>query len=148
MSLQQRWRSKCCKCSQSDIVLIHEEKPHGFWKMTRVIDLVTGWYGQVRGAILEVTFALSCSTILEHSIRWLYPLKVKISCDSHQDEVQPIPRELQTCTSVDAKNSEKLSTTKPQRNPSVDAKTLRARARLNIQEIRLASKRARGQINV
>ena len=38
-----------------DVVLVHEDgKPHAFWKLARVMDLIVGRDGQTRGAILKV----------------------------------------------------------------------------------------------
>ena len=41
--------------SVGDIVVVHsDDKPRGFWKLARVKDLITGYDGQVRGAVLKV----------------------------------------------------------------------------------------------
>ena len=68
-----------------DIVVMHdEERPRGFWRLARDIDLVTGTDGLVRGASIKVK-----SGKLRRPIQLLYPLEIRsknerIATDSHE----------------------------------------------------------------
>ena len=81
--------------SKGDMVLSHEEKPHGFWKLARVIDIVTdivtGYDRWVRGAVLRIPSASEWPNILQCPIRWLYSLEIQASHDLNKEETQGRP---------------------------------------------------------
>ena len=59
-----------------DAVLVGEDgTPRGFWKLARVISLITGRDGHPRGAILHVPSSGSNGT-LQRPLQHLYPLEV------------------------------------------------------------------------
>ena len=44
----------CSAVSIGDIVLVHDDKPRGFWRLARIENVITGRDGQIRRAILRV----------------------------------------------------------------------------------------------
>ena len=63
--------------SVGDIVVVHDDKPRGFWKLTRVEEVITGKDGRVRGAVVKVN-----STVLRCPLQRLYPLEVSCHMDN------------------------------------------------------------------
>ena len=59
-----------------DVVLVHDTKPRGFWKLALVIKLMSGPDGHVRGAVLKVASPGKKAHVLKHSLQWLYPLEI------------------------------------------------------------------------
>ena len=58
--------------------MIHSsEQPRAFWKLGRVVELVRGRDGQVRGAKLKVSGKGRQATTLHRPIQRLYPLETK-----------------------------------------------------------------------
>ena len=53
------WDPEATPPAVGDIVLIHDDKPRGFWKLGRVEEIIVGRDGHIRGAVLEVY----CTTI-------------------------------------------------------------------------------------
>ena len=75
--------------SVGNIVLVHDDKPHGFWRLAKVNQLLTGKDGLVRGAVVRITSGKDRVTDLQRPIQLLYPLEVDC-CESqpeltHQD---------------------------------------------------------------
>ena len=55
-----------------DIVLVHDEdKPRGFWKLSRIMELIVGSDGKIRGAIVKIG-----NRRLRRPLQKLYPLEV------------------------------------------------------------------------
>ncbi|XP_011404755.1 PREDICTED: uncharacterized protein LOC105313216 [Amphimedon queenslandica] len=55
-----------------DIVLVHDEdKPRGFWKLSRIMELIVGSDGKIRGAIVRIG-----NKRLRRPLQKLYPLEV------------------------------------------------------------------------
>lgn len=61
--------------SVGDIVLIHDDKPRGFWRMARVQETVIGRDGHTRGAVLRVA-GKNHPTVLQRPLQRLYPLEI------------------------------------------------------------------------
>ena len=60
-----------------DMVFIHDQDhPRGFWKMAKVLSLITGKDGVVRGATLKVAAQSGPPTILQRPLQLLYPLEI------------------------------------------------------------------------
>ena len=59
-----------------DVVLVHDTKPRGFWKLARVTQLVSGQDGRVRGAILKVASPGKKPHTLKRPLQRLYPLEI------------------------------------------------------------------------
>ena len=59
-----------------DVVLVHDTKPRGFWKLARITQLVSGQDGRVRGAILKVASPGKNPQTLKRPLQRLYPLEV------------------------------------------------------------------------
>lgn len=62
--------------SIGDIVLVHDDKPRGFWRLARIKNVITGKDGQIRGAILRVSSEKGHSTTLQRPLQRLYPLEI------------------------------------------------------------------------
>ena len=61
-----------------DVVLLYEDSlPRGFWKLARVIELITGRDGRHRGAVIRVPTKDGRTTILRRPLQLLYPLEIK-----------------------------------------------------------------------
>ena len=58
------------------IVLVHDEKLRGFWRLAKVNQLLTGKDGLVRGAVVKVTSGKDKFTELQRLLQLLYPLEV------------------------------------------------------------------------
>ena len=63
--------------SIGDIVLVHDDKPRGFWRLARIENVITGRDGQIRGAILRVASEKGRSTTLQRPLQRLYPLEIE-----------------------------------------------------------------------
>ena len=59
-----------------DVVLVHDTKPRGFWKLARITKLVSGQDGRVRGAILKVASSGKKAHTLKRPLQRLYPLEI------------------------------------------------------------------------
>ena len=59
-----------------DIVLIHDDKPRGFWRLGRVKEVIVGRDGHIRGAVLRVSLGNGNTSILKRPIQLSYPLEV------------------------------------------------------------------------
>ena len=59
-----------------DVVLVHDTKLTGFWKLTRITQLVSGQDGRVRGAILKVASPGKKPQTLKRPLQRLYPLEI------------------------------------------------------------------------
>ena len=62
--------------SVGDVVLVHDTKPRGFWKLARVTELISGQDGHVRGAVLRVSSAGRKAHTLKRPLQRLYPLEL------------------------------------------------------------------------
>ena len=58
------------------IVLVHDDKPHGFWKTARVNRLLTGKDGLMRGAVVMIASGRDRVTELQWPLQLLYPLEI------------------------------------------------------------------------
>ena len=57
-----------------DVVLVHDTKPRGFWKLARITKLISGQDGHVRGAVLKVASSNKKPNTLKRPLQRLYPL--------------------------------------------------------------------------
>ena len=62
--------------SVGTIVLVHDDKPRGFWRTARVNQLLNGEVGLVRGAVVRITSGRDRVTELQPPLQLLYPLEV------------------------------------------------------------------------
>ena len=68
-----------------DIVLLHDDAlPRSFWKLARVLELITGQDGKTRGAVVKVPSKRGGTTTLRRPLQLLYPLEIK--CMDHCDQ--------------------------------------------------------------
>ncbi len=72
--------------SKGDVVLVHDDKPRGFWRLARVLETVAGRDGRIRGAVLRVSSPTGRPSTLRRPLQLLYPLEMN-SCDSHQPDM-------------------------------------------------------------
>ena len=121
--------------SVGDIVVVHDDKPRGFWKLARVEEVITGKDGRVRGAVVKVNSGKN-STVLRRPLQRLYPLEV--SChinDGGPDQMQDVQRvpdnvSASPCEEVTAdSHSNKLTETAVTKRPT-RASALEARDRV------------------
>ena len=68
-----------------NIVLVHDDKPRGFWRLAKVSQLLTGKDGLVRGAVVRIMSGKDRVTDLQRPLQLLYPLEV--DCCVSQSEV-------------------------------------------------------------
>ena len=73
-----------------DVVLVHDTKPRGFWKLARITKLISGQDGHVRGAVLKVASSNKKPNTLNRPLQRLYPLELP-SLPSTGDLHQSIP---------------------------------------------------------
>ena len=71
--------------SVGDVVVVHDEKPRGFWKLARVEEIIPGRDGQIRGAVVRVILGENAS-VLWRPFQKLYPLEVNFQTDGEKDE--------------------------------------------------------------
>ena len=71
--------------SVGDVVVVHDEKPRGFWKLARVEEVIPGRDGQIRGAVVRVISGENAS-VLRRPLQKLYPLEVSSQTDDEKDE--------------------------------------------------------------
>ena len=57
-------------------MLIHDDKPRGFWKLGRVKEIIVGRDGHIRGAVLRVSLGNGKTSVPKCLIQLLYPLEV------------------------------------------------------------------------
>lgn len=71
-----------------DIVLLYDDAlPRSFWKLARVLELITGRDGKTRGAVVEVPAKNSGTTTLRRPLQLLYPLEVVMISTSKKDSL-------------------------------------------------------------
>ena len=77
--------------SIGDVVLIHDEgKARGFWKLGRVLRLVTGRDGHTRGAVLKIAAGSAPEATLQRPLQRLYPLEIHSNSRGEEsDDVSP-----------------------------------------------------------
>ena len=71
-TLLQCRRYQCCTNLVGDVVLVHDDKPWGFWKIALVEKTIAGQDGHVRGAVLRVAGS-DCLTLLKSIALWESP---------------------------------------------------------------------------
>ena len=59
-----------------DVMLVHDTKPRGFWKLARITQLLSGPNGRVRGAILKVATPGKKPHTLKRPLQRLYTLEI------------------------------------------------------------------------
>ena len=67
-----------------DVVLIHDDKPRGLWRLGRVEDTIVGLDGQIRGAVLRVPLGDGRYSSMKRPIQRLYPLEVSAASPESQ----------------------------------------------------------------
>ena len=100
--------------SVGTIVLVHDDKPRGFWRTARVNQLITGKDGLVRGAVVRITSGKDRVTELQRPIQLLFPLKVDC-CESQLKETDQDGEE---------ENSEDVTTNHSETSSSKDVGNL------------------------
>ena len=69
-------------------MLVHDDKPHAFWRITRFNQLLTGKDGLVRGAVVGITSGKDRVTELQWTLQLLYPLEVGCCVSQHEEAHQ------------------------------------------------------------
>ena len=59
------------------MLLYDDALPWSFWKLVRVLDLITGRDGKTRGAVVRVPVKNDETTTLRRPLQLLYPLDIK-----------------------------------------------------------------------
>ena len=97
--------------TQGDVVVIHSTgQPRGFWRLGRVVKVLPGRDGVIRGAILRVAGKGRRATLLERPISLLYPLETCVDdCDKENCVTTALP------TDTDSGTQDKESTSEPAR---------------------------------
>ena len=62
--------------SVGDVVLVHDTKPRGFWKLAQVTELISGQDGHICGAVLRVSSPGKKAHTLKRPLQHLYPLEL------------------------------------------------------------------------
>ena len=60
-----------------DVLLYDDALPRSFWKLARVLELITGRDGKPRGAVVKVPAKSGGTTTLRRSLQLLYPLEIR-----------------------------------------------------------------------
>ena len=79
---------------EGDVVVVQDtDLPRGFWKIARVMKLLTGKDGQHRGAVLRVAARGGQATTLQRPLQLLYPLEIHGSFgkDDHTPGKSDVP---------------------------------------------------------
>ena len=79
---------------EGDVVVVQDiDLPRGFWKIARVMKLLTGKDGQHRGAVLRVAARGGQATTLQRPLQLLYPLEIHDSSgkDDHTPGKSDVP---------------------------------------------------------
>ena len=97
---------------ENDIVLIHEDHiPQGKWKLAKVIKLISGQDGIVRGVKVQVGSSKAKISVIKRPIEKLNPLEIrtegpikqlKIGQDEHQTEIQSYRQRPRRAAAFDA----------------------------------------------
>lgn len=90
-----------------DIVLVNDpDHPRTFWKLARVMELITSSDGQVRGACIRVG---ATGSTLRRPTQALYPLEINAPPSDQSGEAQPERVNKSTCPSrVAARTAQQL----------------------------------------
>ena len=86
-----------------NLVLVHEEKPRGFWKVARVMSVITGKDGKVSEAMVRASNPSVRQTNRKRPVNLFYPLEIKAVIQtqpqrcpklllSQMDSITEIPR--------------------------------------------------------
>lgn len=70
--------------SVGDVVVVHDEKPRGFWKLARVEEVIPGRDGQIQGTVVREISGGNAS-VLCRPLQKLYPLEVSTQTDGRRD---------------------------------------------------------------
>ena len=80
-------KSHCSPIAVGEMVLVHEDrKPRGFWKLAKVVSLITGADGITRDAVVKIPSSVGRPITLRRPLQLLYPLEVS-RCDG---DVMPL----------------------------------------------------------
>lgn len=79
-----------------DVVLVHDTAPRGFWKLARILELISGADGRVRGAILKVASPDKKTYTLKRPLQRLYPLELPDRSTSSDSIVEQSANETET----------------------------------------------------
>ncbi len=61
-----------------DVVLQHDDSlPRSFWKLARLVELITGRDGKTRGAVVKVPYRSGRTITLRRPLQLLYPLELR-----------------------------------------------------------------------
>ena len=92
-----------------DVVLEHDTKPRGFWKLARITKLISGQDGHVHGAVLNVASSNKKPNTLKRPLQRLYPLELPSlpSTGNIQKSIAELEAEIQ----ADEENDETVEQT-------------------------------------
>ena len=67
------------------VIVYDEHLPRGLWKLGRIVSVMKGRDGQIRGATVKTTSSDGRTTHLNRPIQRLYPLEVQAQSDASAD---------------------------------------------------------------
>ena len=101
--------------SAGDVVVVHDDSlPRSFWKLGLIEQLFKGPDGVARGALVKLTTKDGKQSLLRRPIQRLYPLEVRRSGDSCEDEASDPPHVQEVDIAISESNSE-TSRSRPRR---------------------------------
>jgi len=83
--------------SIGDVVVVHEkDKPRGKWRVGKILDIIAGSDGCIRGAVVQVRSKGGNSTMLRHLVQRLYPLEIQsqVPIQDRTPVLLPVKQEL------------------------------------------------------
>ena len=102
-----------------DIVLLQEDKPHAFWRLARVKQLITGCDGRVRAAIPAVPLGDRQTCIFQRPIQLLYALETDVQISSGNQVIKAVQAVVQT--TQPAKEHPEETQVRPRRAAALNA---------------------------
>ena len=119
------------RVSVDDVVVVHStDQPRGFWKLGRIMELLVGRDGEVRGAVVRVTAKGRQATVLQRPIQLLYPLEVPPPCP----ELEQLPNDPEQSPDNSPESPDDSEEPQPPRRPR-RAAALEARDKLLAQTL-------------
>ena len=74
--------------SFGNVVLVHDDKPYGFWRIANINQLLIGKDGLVRGVVVRIISEKDWVTELQWPLQLVYPLEVDCCVSQHKETHQ------------------------------------------------------------
>ena len=95
--------------TEGEIVTVYDEgHPRGLWRLGRILEVIKGTDGNVRGALVRVQSKSGRSTILRRPIQQLYPLEVYHVAETSPTVSEPPPSTPQNDSDPSEQNNSML----------------------------------------